>query len=207
MSSSAIASITYDHREERSGIPGLLLMEDLELEAAQLPVGDYLVSERLLIERKSIADLYASLKDGRLFDQMGRMREVYSRPVLLVEGGAPPSGVEPSLIRRGVFVLRSTDERSSADLIATLARQEARPSRSRRPLGRKRGTRLRDEIIEDSVASLPGVSVQKAKLLLGEFRTIKRLSAASSTELQRVSGIGKKTADRLEELFKHHHGS
>lgn len=86
MSSSAIASITYDHREERSGIPGLLLMEDLELEAAQLPVGDYLVSERLLIERKSIADLYASLKDGRLFDQMGRMREVYSRPVLLVEG-------------------------------------------------------------------------------------------------------------------------
>lgn len=45
----------------------------------RLSLGDYLIDERLLIERKSMLDLCESIKDGRLFTQAQRMAELLRR--------------------------------------------------------------------------------------------------------------------------------
>jgi ERCC4-type nuclease len=67
-------NIVADDREENAGVVEKLReMEDVEVEIRRLPVGDYLVAERVLFERKTLLDFTISLIDGRLFRQSGRL--------------------------------------------------------------------------------------------------------------------------------------
>ena len=67
-------SIRVDHREARNGLVGLLAGDTAwALSFSHLAIGDYLIDERLLIERKTLIDLAQSIKDGRLFAQALRM--------------------------------------------------------------------------------------------------------------------------------------
>ena len=78
--------VIYDHREERSSVPAMLDLAGVKIESAQLIVGDYIISDRIVIERKSAADLQASIISGRLFEQIKRMQEAYPVVILLQEG-------------------------------------------------------------------------------------------------------------------------
>jgi DNA excision repair protein ERCC-4 len=52
-----------------------------------LTVGDYILSDQICIERKSVAtgDLFESFKSGRLLQQVSNMNQFYKRPCLLIE--------------------------------------------------------------------------------------------------------------------------
>lgn len=52
-----------------------------------LTVGDYVLSDRICIERKSVStgDLFSSFTSGRLHQQVINMDRYYERPVLLIE--------------------------------------------------------------------------------------------------------------------------
>ena len=41
-----------------------------------LDVADYVASERVAVERKTVIDLVNSIKDGRLFDQVKRLKQL-----------------------------------------------------------------------------------------------------------------------------------
>lgn len=47
--------------------------------------GDFIIGEEHVIERKSGPDLVASIKDGRLFNELSRMKQTYEHPILLIE--------------------------------------------------------------------------------------------------------------------------
>jgi len=80
----------------------MLLVSNMEPEAiraliapdavtADLQVGDFMDTDTgLLIERKAVPDLLASLGDGRLFDQAMRMVSVSETPVILIHGSLLP---------------------------------------------------------------------------------------------------------------------
>jgi DNA excision repair protein ERCC-4 len=80
------ARIVVDERERKSGIPDLLRQAGAIIDFAQLKVGDYVVSPKTAIERKTIQDLLNSIYDGRLFVQCSQLNEHYAKPVLIVEG-------------------------------------------------------------------------------------------------------------------------
>jgi DNA excision repair protein ERCC-4 len=80
------ARIVVDERERKSGIPDLLRQAGAIIDFAQLKVGDYVVSPKTAIERKTIQDLLNSIYDGRLFVQCSQLNEHYEKPVLIVEG-------------------------------------------------------------------------------------------------------------------------
>jgi len=79
-------SIIVDHRERYSGISRLLVGLGAEITEEQLAVGDYILSDRMAVERKRATDFLDSLIKKRLFDQIGRLADAYQRPVLLIEG-------------------------------------------------------------------------------------------------------------------------
>ena len=81
----------FDHREARSGIPAALVAAGIEMRPEQLPAGDYIVSERLVVERKTGADLAASIKDRRLFEQIDRLNTSFEA----VPEGFVPAGATP----------------------------------------------------------------------------------------------------------------
>lgn len=202
--------IFYDHREASSGIPGLLALEGFTLTSAQLPVGDYVVSDRVGIERKTEADLVASIKDQRLFDQVKRLREAYPAAILLVERAnsnfpaEARAGALAWALRQGVSVLPVTSPETSAEWIARLARQEA--SGPSGPRGSARKPAEPDRLAKEVAANLPGISLVLAGRLLEHFGTLQALFSAGAPDLQRVEGIGPKRARALSELLHRRYG-
>src|SRR3990172_4868800 len=63
----------------------LLSEFDLEVERKSISPGDYIVGEGWAVERKTTGDFVQSLFKGRLLEQLDRLAEKYSKPVLLVE--------------------------------------------------------------------------------------------------------------------------
>ena len=74
---------------------------------ARLTVGDYLINDEVLIERKTLADFAASLVDGRLFPQAARLARDDHRSLMLIEGPAATSmpDVHPHAIQGALVSL------------------------------------------------------------------------------------------------------
>lgn len=198
--------VVYDHREEKSGVPGRLALAGIELESAQLPVGDYLISDRVAIERKSPEDFTASIKDGRLFEQAERLKASYSSAIMIVEGKPymgknVVEGAISSLLRHGLSVLRVEDQAESVEWIVRLARQEGRGNSRPRPAGARKAGLTSIEAAQRSLIALPGISQTKAERLLEHFGSLQAVISADPKQLQEVEGIGKLTAHKLHEIF------
>jgi len=78
--------VYVDEREKSSRVPSILSSMGVTVIYKVLDVGDYIVSERIGIERKSANDFVKSIVDKRLFDQAKRLREVFEKPVMIIEG-------------------------------------------------------------------------------------------------------------------------
>ena len=119
-------AIRADYRERPSGIPALLAAEaSLAVTLEQLPLGDYILSSRLVIERKTVADFAQSILDKRLFGQSEALAEAFAQVVFLIEGGSLYEGgrLHPNALRgalsyltvlQGHTVLRSESAEDSA---------------------------------------------------------------------------------------------
>lgn len=77
--------VVVDVREFRSSLPSLLHGRSMEVVPCMLTVGDYVLSPNVCVERKSVADLVSSLRDGRLYAQAEAMFQHYKDPLLLIE--------------------------------------------------------------------------------------------------------------------------
>lgn len=78
-------TVVVDVREFRSALPSLLHGRSNIVLPCQLTVGDYVLSPTICVERKSVRDLIASFKNGRLFNQAETMLQHYAHPFLLIE--------------------------------------------------------------------------------------------------------------------------
>lgn len=92
--------VVADDRERRSGVVDALHTSgDFDVTVQRLAIGDYLVDERFLFERKTLPDLALSIQSGRLFRQALRLAQVPRlRPALILEGTSARS----TRLRHGV---------------------------------------------------------------------------------------------------------
>ncbi|KAJ6245723.1 DNA repair endonuclease xpf [Anaeramoeba flamelloides] len=78
--------ILIDTREFMgSSIPFMIHKKRMKLIPIQLKVGDFVLSDHICVERKTIPDLISSFKDGRLFRQITAMKKNYTLTILLIE--------------------------------------------------------------------------------------------------------------------------
>jgi ERCC4-type nuclease len=196
-------TILYDHGEVRSGVPEALAARGIRIEPARLPAGDYILSDRLVVERKSGGDLAASIKDRRIFEQAERLKAAYPAVVLIVEGEpihiseASWKGALGRVLTMGLAVLQTGGPDDTADWIARLHRQEEAGPSGARGSGRIR----RDPEAVDILGALPGVSTVGSRRLLDHFGTLRAVFAAEEAELRAVHGIGPVRARALARLF------
>ena len=102
---------------------------DCEVMIRRLPLGDYEIGGRMLLERKCWPDLVASIVDGRLFRQACRLAGSRLNTALLLEGSEDDvaecamtrEAIQGALISvsviLGIPVLRSRDAEESARII------------------------------------------------------------------------------------------
>ncbi len=82
--------LEVDHRERSARLSELVQQSDLfEIHFDNLKAGDYLLQRTVLIERKTLPDLAASVIDGRLFSQAAKLARSNYRALFLIEGPEP----------------------------------------------------------------------------------------------------------------------
>jgi DNA excision repair protein ERCC-4 len=210
MTGNAPLRIAVDDRERADGkvLAALAAREDVRLEIVRLEVGDYRVERRVVVERKTAADLAASLIDGRLFRQAAALALARERAVLVLEGrdmdwrdtGVRREALQGALIAIGVFfgvaVLQSDGSEETARLLVYIGRQAQRAAQGGlpRPGYRPKGKRARQLFL---LQGLPGVGPARAARLLERFGTVQAVVTASADDLATVDGIGHKTAAKM----------
>ncbi len=202
-------NITADDREHKSTvIKSLMGIENVEVSIRRLPLGDYQVENRVIVERKTLKDFAISIIDGRLFKQMIRLASSTLKGVLVLEGtgkdlaeiGMRREAMQGALITisliLGIPVLRSKNPLETAKLIVYSAHQIRSVARNvlRRPGYKPKGKQKRQLFI---LQGLPGIGRERAIKLLDRFGSVERVITANREELESVDGIGKDTADKI----------
>jgi fanconi anemia group M protein len=205
--------IVVDSREARSDIPTRLKrFERAEVEVLELEIGDYLIAEGMVIERKTANDLVASIMDGRLIGQSELLKSAYLRPIVLLEGDpyTVRSAIEPAaitgaishlIVNLGIAVIPSPNAERSSEIIFTCARHASVGLGYVPPL---RGSKPRDAALMARylLEGLPSVGPNTAAALLAKFGSAHAVFAADVAELRTVKGIGEKTAQRIVEALR-----
>ncbi|MEM4272612.1 MAG: ERCC4 domain-containing protein [Candidatus Bilamarchaeaceae archaeon] len=209
MEKAAPPAIAVDSREDGFFAKALEGM-GAEVQVSPLPVGDFVCSDRTIVERKTRHDFESSVIDGRLFEQLSRLFESYPRVVLVVEGGesagllqkASLLGAYASAVTdygAAIFFTRSPE--STAELVFAIARHEqTAEKRTLRISGRPKGRTL-SQNQQAIVEMLPMVGPKMAVSLLMHFGTIENIANASEEELLEVEGLGKKKAAAIRKAF------
>jgi DNA excision repair protein ERCC-4 len=60
--------------------------DTITYESKRLDIADIIVSSEVAIERKEGSDFISSIMDNRLFEQILRLKDTYSNPILILEG-------------------------------------------------------------------------------------------------------------------------
>jgi Fanconi anemia group M protein len=206
-------SIVVDHRERPSGIPDLLALRDVDVREEQLPVGDYILSEHIAVERKQATDFLDSLIGHRLFDQVRRLAAAYPRPILIIEGDglfnrqvheqAIYGAVSAIMVDYGFSIFTSTDSEETAHVLYSIASREQLPQIKELPLRGRKPVRSVPEQQRFLIEGLPFVSAVSARRLLGHFGSVRRIINATHAELCEIEGIGAKKAQAIREIIEH----
>jgi Fanconi anemia group M protein len=216
------------HREEPQDLEGLSLVVDnrevpttvamelnrlgAKVEPRQLEVGDYILSDRVAVERKMTRDFLDSLIDGRLFEQLSALRSAYSRPLLVIEGedmqadrNVDPRAIDGALasivVDFGIPVLRTRDSRETASLLVRIARRERA---ERHDVSVRRG-KVRGNLrakLRLVIEGLPNISATLSDRLLTHFGTVHAVLDATVEQLQDVRGVGPLTAVAIHRLVR-----
>lgn len=211
--------IVCDTRERVSQINKELLAlsnDSFEVDVVieQLSLGDYQLSDQVLIERKTIADLESSIIDGRIFSQLDGLLEKVSKPGLIIEGVLNFSDNDNRINNKSLIGLITSiglnyripifftrNQKETALFLYVIAKREQ--------FGVK--TEIKHRFSKNKMSfsdqqlfileSFPDIGPTLAKALLKRFKTLKNISQATVKELQEVEKMGPKKAEKMHYLF------
>ncbi|QSG01376.1 DEAD/DEAH box helicase [Natranaeroarchaeum sulfidigenes] len=207
--------IVADQRELDANIAReLSKREDVQTRLETLAVGDYILSDRVAVERKTVDDFLDTLTGGdrSMFEQVGDAARHYSRPVVIIEGTDlyGKRDVHPNAIRGalsslavdfGASVLRTEDEDETRELLAVIAgREQENEGREVSIHGEKQSKTLAEQQ-EYVVASIADIGPVTARSLLSEFGTVEAVMTAREEDLLEADGVGQVTAERIREVI------
>ncbi len=198
--------IISDYREREIGellknLGAVLTQENLE-------IGDFICSDRVVIERKAHSDFVSSIIDGRLFEQIENMKRNFEKNIVLVEGSSDRKINENALkaalavmATDGVSVISTKNPKDTAKTIFWIAKKEQ--EEKKKGIGFRVGKKPMEEakLKEMVVAGLPGISSIISKRLLENFGTVEKVFSASEDQLRQVKGIGDKLAKKIRKLI------
>ncbi len=206
--------LVVDQRELDSSIArDLSTREGIETRLETLEVGDYVLSDRVVVERKTVADFLETLTGGdrSLFEQVGDDARHYARPVVVIEGedlygqrNVHPKAIHGALaslaVDFGVSILRTDDEGETADLLETIAEREQETADREVSVHGEKQSKTLTEQQEYVVASIAEVGPVTARSLLAAFGSVEAVMTADEEALQEAEGVGAVTAERIREV-------
>ncbi len=182
-------------------------------ETAVLAKGDYVLSDVCAVERKTVQDFVYTLTRRYLFDQLFRLKEVYPKSLLLLEGYLPViykySRIQPAavwgamfnLARNGIAIVNTTSYKETVDFLYVAARQEQIVEK-RAPTVHafKKVDGLTDAQIY-FIASLPNIGREKAIAVLKSYQTPRNALINVDDWSETVHGLGPIISSKAKEVL------
>ncbi len=181
------------------------LSSEVTCTTKSLVVGDYIIyvnnEPRMCIERKTVDDLHASIKDGRFRDQRQRMLETGIPIVYILEGRlyvdkSIQGALENLAIVHNIPVISSVSMQQTVSIIKSLGKKLSVPvSKNPGTVVTYNAPRAKSDTLysslEKMLTTIPGVSGTIAKSIGAKYKTMAELLAAIDLEqdkcLQNVS--------------------
>ncbi len=182
-----------------------------ETKVMTLVIGDFILSDNTIVERKTRDDFEQSIIDGRLFKQCKIMKEHYKNAVVIVEGQRNQFrvskkaliGAYSSLVcDYGVSIFFTRDKKSTCELIAGMAKHEQFAKKREVLVFGKRRNKSYDEQREMIISSFPFVGLKSARKLLEKFGSVRKIINAKEEEFLEIKGFGKKKIEILIEIIR-----
>lgn len=199
-----------DTREGNSKVIRHLSEMEIDVKVQAMAVGDYQLSDEVVIERKTAKDFVDSIVDKRLFKQARSLMEEFKRPLIILEGDDLYNGmINPNAIRGSIasialdFGISIIPTRNAQDTAAMIKRIAIREQSGEKTPIQIRTDKKPVNLWEQQlfiIESLPNIGPVNAKNLLEHFGTVANIINASESQLQEVEGIGKKTAANIRKV-------
>jgi ERCC4-type nuclease len=164
--------------------------KEIQMEITNLKIGDMMI-DKLIIERKTWADLEASIKDKRYTEQSFRLQEAVKegfRVYYWIEGdlakhhgGISHENLRKAmfgLMEKGFFVLQTKDCKESARCLLELSTKlptESLTYEEACVTKQKQKNITRDNISLFMLSQIPSISMKTAQILMGKYGHIGEL--------------------------------
>ena len=190
-----------------------ILKKCCSLREKQLKVGDYILSDRVGVERKSSEDFLQSIVDKRLFRQLEELKATFKKPLLIIEGGGlldSDRNIHPNAIRGALAsvtidysmpIIWTQTQMDTAHQLYLIARREQIEEKRSTGIRGKKKLYSTEDVQEFLVSGIPKISTEKSRALLKHFKTPEKIFTASEAELQKVDGIGEELAKQIRSLL------
>ncbi len=203
--------IYVDYREKNSNMMRELDKIKCEIRVKNMGVGDYQITDDIIIERKTVEDFSKSITDKRLYQQAKELTNNCSNPLMIIEGeNIYHTFLHPNAIRGALAsiaidfkipIIQTQNETDTAFMLKRIAlRQQDKDSKKEVSIRTQTKPVMLPEQQLFIVESFPSIGPVNAKNLLRHFKTIKNLINANKKELKEVEGIGEKTAKSIIEI-------
>jgi len=208
-------TIIVDSREANTAqkIVKGLKEHGVNIKTETLEKGDYVLSDECAVERKTVQDFVYTLTHRFLFEQLFKLKEVYPKSLILLEGYLPIiykySRIQPASVwgamftiaRNGISIVNTTSYKETVDFLYVAARQEQIVEK-RVPTVHpfKRVDTTTDAQIY-FVASLPNVGREKALSILKSYQTPLNALINVDEWPETVYGLGPKIRSKVKEVL------
>ena len=203
--------IYVDYREKNSNMMRELDKIKCEIRVKNMGVGDYQITDDIIIERKTVEDFSKSITDKRLYQQAKELVSNCNHPLMIIEGeNIYHTFLHPNAIRGALAaitidfkipVIQTQNETDTAFMLKRIAlRQQDKDSKKEVSVRTSTKPVMLPEQQLFIVESFPSIGPVNAKNLLRHFKSIKNMINANKKELKEVEGIGEKTAKSIIEI-------
>ena len=207
--------IIVDSREASSApkIVKGLVEKGVNVKTEMLEKGDYILSDQCAVERKTVNDFVYTLTRRYLFEQLFRLKEVYPKSLIVLEGYMPIiykySSISPAsvwgamfnLAKNGIAIVSTSSYKETIDFLYTAARQEQIvEKRSAVVHAFKKCDTLSDAQVY-FIASLPSIGREKATALLDSYQTPMNALINVDDWEKAVHGLGPVITNRVKDVL------
>jgi Fanconi anemia group M protein len=209
-------TIIMDCREASSAkkIATGLVEKGANVKTEMLEKGDYILSDQCAVERKTVNDFVYTLTRRYLFEQLFRLKDVYPKSLIVLEGYLPIiykfSSIQPqaiwgamfNLAKNGIAIVNTASQKETIDFLYTAARQEQIvEKRSAVVHAFKKCDTLADSQVY-FIASLPSIGREKATAILDSYQTPMNALINVDDWEKAVHGLGPMITKRVKSVLE-----
>jgi ERCC4-type nuclease len=208
-------TIIVDSREASTAakIVKGLIERGVKVRTEALKKGDYILSDQCAVERKTVHDFVYTLTRRYLFEQLFRLKDVYPKSLILLEGYLPViykfSHIQPAAIwgamfnlaKNGIALVNTASYKETVDFLYVAARQEQIVEKRAPTVHAFKKTDTLSDAQVYFVASLPNIGREKANAILKSYQTPLNALINIDDWTKTVHGLGPVITNKVKEVL------